>query len=207
MIDYNVLPAEEEILATVEAIRERGFTVELVETRADALDLLKHLIPDGAEVMTGASKTLQEIGLEEMLISGAHPWVNLKDALLAEQDPVIQMQLRRQNTLAEYYLGSVHAIAETGEMVFVSGSGSQLPAYAYGSPNVIWVAGIQKIVPTLDLAIQRVREYCLAQEDARMKSLGYPGSRISKLLIMEYESQAYNQRTTTLILVKESLGV
>ena len=65
--------------------------------------------------------------------------------------------MRRQGTLAEFFLGSVNALAETGELVFASGS--QLPAYAYNSGNVIWVAGAQKIAPTLhdDAARGRVR--------------------------------------------------
>src|SRR5688500_19278566 len=94
--------------------------------------------------------------------------------------------MRRQGTLAEYYLGSVNALAETGELVFASGSGSQLPAYAYTSRNVIWVAGAQKIAPTLDDALRRGREYVLPLEDQRMKSVGnQAGSRISSHLIIE----------------------
>jgi hypothetical protein len=206
VIDYTVLAAEEKVLRTADAIRARGIEVEIVETGADALAQITRMIPAGAGVMTGASQTLREIGLEDMLISKAHSWVNLKDELLAEQDMGKQMYLRRQSTLAEYYLGSVQAIAETGELVFASATGSQLPAYAYSSPNLIWVAGIQKIVPTLDEAIQRVRDYCFTQEDAKMKALGYPGSLLAKLLILEHETP-YNQRTAKLILVNEPVGV
>ncbi|HEX6034087.1 MAG TPA: LUD domain-containing protein [Anaerolineales bacterium] len=124
----------------------------------------------------------------------------------AEKDPVKQMAMRRQGTLAEYFLGSVTAIAETGELVFASGSGSQLPAYAYTSRNVIWVAGAQKIRLTLEDAIRRIREYVLPLEDQRMKSTGNPaGSRINRLLILENEP-AYLRRNLTLILVNQALG-
>lgn len=207
MIDYTLLAAEEQVLRTADAVRARGIEVEIVETGADALERVRRIIPAGASVMTGASQTLQDIGLEDVLISKDHPWVNLKDELLAEQDAVKQLHLRRQSTLADYYLGSVQAIAETGELIFASATGSQLPAYAYSSPNLIWVAGIQKIAPTLDEAIQRVRDYCFAQEDAKMKARGYPGSLLGKLLIFEYETTAYNHRTATLILVNEPVGV
>jgi len=156
--------------------------------------------------MTGASITLQQIGFEEVLISKAHPWVNLKDELLAEKDPARQAELRRKSILAEYFLGSVHAIAETGEIVIASATGSQLPSYAFSSPNVIWVAGAQKITPTLDDAIRRVREYNFPRENQRMKDMGYPGSMIGKLLIFERESP-YLNRHITLILVKEAVGV
>lgn len=203
---YDTLPAPERVQRTVAAVNGRGINAELVQTKEDALERLKALIPPGCVVMTGASVTLQQIGFEEILISGDHPWRNFKADLLAEKDPVKQSAMRRQGTLAEYFLGSVNALAETGELVFASGSGSQLPAYAYSSRNVIWVAGAQKITPTLEDAMRRVREYVLPLEDQRQKSLGnQAGSRINRILIIEGEP-AYLRRDVTLILVNEVLG-
>jgi hypothetical protein len=206
MMDYGTLPEIEQVHRTVEAVNARGVHAELVETKEAALERIKALIPPGCVVMTGSSVTLQQIGFEEILISGDHPWRNFKDDLLAEKDPTKQAAMRRQGTLAEYYLGSVNALAETGEIVFASGSGSQLPAYAYTSRNVIWVAGAQKITPTLDDALRRVREYVLPLEDERQKSLGNKaGSRINRLLIIEGEP-AYLRRNVTLVLVNQILG-
>ena len=203
---YDTLPAPERVQRTVEAINARGIHTELVETKEEALERVKGLIPPGCVVMTGGSVTLQQIGFEEILISGDHPWRNFKADLLAEKDPVKQSAMRRQGTLAEYFLGSVNALAETGALVFASGSGSQLPAYAYTSRNVIWVAGTQKIAPTLEDAMRRVREYVLPLEDQRQKSLGNKaGSRINRILIIEGEP-AYLRRNLTLILVNQVLG-
>jgi len=95
---------------------------------------------------------------------------------------------------------------ESGELVFASGSGSQLPAYAYSSRNVIWVSGAHKITPTLDDALRRVREYTLPLEDERQKKFGNKtGSYIGRILIFEYEP-AFLRRNLTLILVNEALG-
>jgi LUD domain len=206
MMSYDTLPQPERVQRTVEAVNARGIHTELVETKEEALERVKALIPAGCVVMTGSSVTLQQIGFEEILISGDHPWRNFKADLLAEKDPVKQSAMRRQGALAEYYLGSVNALAETGELVFASGSGSQLPAYAYTSRNVIWVAGTQKIAPTLEDAIRRVREYVLPLEDQRQKSLGnQAGSRINRILIIEGEP-VYLRRNLSLILVNQVLG-
>ncbi|HET6596208.1 MAG TPA: lactate utilization protein [Anaerolineales bacterium] len=206
MMAYDTLPAPERVQRTVEAVNARGIHAELVETKEAALERVKALIPPGCVVMTGSSVTLQQIGFEDILIRGDHPWRNFKADLLAEKDPNKQSTMRRQGTLAEYYLGSVNALAETGELVFASGSGSQLPAYAYNSRNVIWVAGTQKITTTLDNALQRVREYVLPLEDERQKSLGNKaGSHINRVLIMEGEP-AYLRRNLNLILVNQVLG-
>ncbi|HEX6270789.1 MAG TPA: lactate utilization protein [Anaerolineales bacterium] len=206
MMDYDTLPAQERVQRTLASVNARGIHAELVETKEVALGRLRTIIPPGSVVMTGSSVTLKQIGFENILISGDHPWRNFKADLLAEKDPVKQSAMRREGTLAEYYLGSVNALAETGELVFASGSGSQLPAYAYTSRNVIWVAGAQKIAPSLEDALRRVRGYVLPLEDQRQKSLGNKaGSRINRILIIEGEP-AYLRRNLTLILVNQVLG-
>lgn len=206
-MDYAILPTLDRIQRTLEAVQARGIGAELVETKEAALaPRIQFMIPAGAVVMTGSSITLQQIGFEAVLISGQHPWRNFKADLLAEKDPAKQSAMRMQGTLAEYFLDSVNALAETGELVFASGSGSQSPAYAFTSRNVIWVAGAQKITPTLNDALQRIREYVLPLEDQRQKSLGNrAGSSIGRILILEREPP-YLRRNLTLILVNQALG-
>jgi len=201
---YDALASKDAVKKIMEAVKSRGIKPEFVNTKEDALKRLKELIPSGAEINMGTSTTLNEIGFIDLLKSGKHPWKNWKDVILEEKDVAKQMELRRKSVLSNYFLGSVHAVSETGEIVIASGSGSQLPAYIYTSNNVIWVAGIQKIVPTLNDAIKRVREYSLPMEDARMKREGYSGSTIGKLLIFEREINP--ARKMTLILVNEKLG-
>ncbi|KCZ71213.1 hypothetical protein ANME2D_03248 [Candidatus Methanoperedens nitroreducens] len=201
---YETLASEETVKRVMEAVGHRGISPEFVNTKEDALRRLQELIPPGAEIMTGGSTTLQEIGFVDLLKSGKHPWKNWKDMILAEKDEKKQNELRKRSVLSEYFLGSVHAIAETGELVIASATGSQLPSYVFTSRNVIWVAGTQKITPALDAAIKRVREHSLPLEDARMKREGYWGSTVGKLLIFERETDP--GRKLTLILVNEKLG-
>jgi L-lactate utilization protein LutB len=204
IMKYDTLASKEAVNKVMEVVKHRGINPEFVNTKEEALQRLKKLIPSDAEVMTGSSRTLEEIGFVDLLKSREHPWKNWKDIILAEKDEAKQMELRRKSVSSEYFLGSVHAIAETGEAVIASNSGSQLPSYVYTSKNVIWIVGTQKIVHTLEEAIKRVREYVFPLEDARMKSLGYPGSNISKLLIFQKEINP--GRKITLLLVNEKLG-
>jgi len=206
-MNYNSLPTPEHIQRTIEALRTRGVKGLLVETKEEALNQIQSMIPAGASVMTGASVTLQQIGFEALLIEGKHAWRNIKGEILAEKDPTKQTVLRKQGTLADYFLGSVHAITENGEILIASATGSQLSAYAYSSPNIIWVAGAQKITPTLESALQRVRNYVLPLEDQHMKQLHGKdaGSFIGKLMIFEREAP-YLHRNVNLVLVNEALG-
>ncbi len=206
-MNYNSIPSLNQIQKTMEAVKARGISVELVDSGEKTLARLQSLIPAGADVMTAGSTTLTQIGLDDLLISGKHPWNNIKNSILAEKDPVKQSHMRKQSTLTDYFLGSVHAIAETGELVIASATGSQLSSYVFSSSNVIWVAGAQKITPTLEEAIKRVREYVLPLENQRMKKVFGPnsGSFVGKLLIYEREAP-YLHRNVILLLVNEVLG-
>ncbi len=83
--------------------------------------------------MTGASATLDEIGFLQLLKLRTHQWKNLKTEITGEKDPVRQRGLRVRATAAQYFVGSAHAIAETGEIVVASASGNQIPAYEASS--------------------------------------------------------------------------
>ena len=99
----------------------------------------------------------------------------------------------------------LHPQTDIGQGGFSEDSGSQLPHIVFTSPNIIFVAGTQKIVPNLDEALKRLREYVLPLEDKRMKDVGMGGSAISKLLIFERE-QPFMKRKIRIILVGEKLG-
>ena len=51
--------------------------------------------------------------------------------------------------------------------------------------------------------MSRIKDYVFPLEDARTKSVGYPGSVIGKLMILEHE---YFAGRIKLIFVKEKLG-
>ncbi len=204
-MNYETLASIESITRTIAGLPARGMEGISVNTRAEALLKIKELIPAGASVMNGSSWTLEEIGFIDYLKAGTHGWNNLHEAILAEKDPAKQAVLRKQSVLSDYYLGSVHAVAETGELVIASNSGSQLPHLVFTSPNLILVVGAQKITPDLEMAVKRVREHTLPLEDARMKDVGMGGSAISKVLLFEQEP-SFMGRKVRVIFVNEKLG-
>ena len=200
---WTRLADEQTLENTRAALEKRGIHTEVAGTKAEALERLTALVPSGAEVMTGSSTTLDEIGFTEKLKLEQHEWKNLKAGILSEKDPGKQMDLRRRATFSEYYVGSAQAVTEEGEVVVASASGSQLAAYAFGAKNIVWVVGTQKVVKGTDEALRRVREHCLPLEIERMKGLGYPGSMIGKILLFERSSP---MQKANLIFVNEPLG-
>ena len=82
-------------------------------------------------------------------------------------------------------------------------SGSRVGAYPFTAKKLLLVAGVQKIVPTLNDAIKRIREYVLIRESERMQAVNGISSALGKWVILEHE---FSPERTTLILVKEALG-
>ncbi len=202
---YNNLASPESITKTTTALKDNGFNPIVVNTKEEALAKIKELIPAGVSVMNGSSQTLTQIGFVDYLKSGQHGWNNLHDAILKETDETKKATLRKQSSLSDFYLGSVHALSETGALVIASASGSQLPHLVFTSPNIILVVSTQKITPTLEEAVKRLKEYVFPLENARMQSVGMGGSVIAKTLILEKEP-TFMGRSFNIILVNEILG-
>ena len=199
------MPPEERarVERVLAAIETRGFAGVFVPDRHAALAKVLDLIPKGAGVAHGTSTTLEEIGLVDLLKRPSSGYRYLNDEWRAENDAAKRGRLRvRLSVEADVYLGSVQAVCETGEALGADQSGSRQAFYTYGPSRVIWVAGINKIVPEVAAGIRRIREVALPREDARMKSVGATGSAVGKLVIYEQERPG----RITLVLVGESLG-
>ena len=177
---------ESVIQRTMRALSERNMPAVVSENGEHALQLLKDMIPEGAEVFNSTSETLDTIGYSEYLHNNPR-YRNLHDEVAEETDPERLRETRRLATVSEYIIGSVQAIAETGEIVVASGSGSQLGAFIFGAKYVILVAGTQKICPTLSDAIDRTRGYTLDRHDEWLQAQGRGARPVGKLAILENE--------------------
>ena len=204
-MNYTELASKEAVDKTVAALTAHSFMPEVLPTKEAALARIKELVPAGSSVMNGASVTLDQIGYVEYLKSKQHGWSNIHDTILEETDEAKKADLRKMGVISDFYMGSVHAVTEDGQMLIASNSGSQLPHLAYTSPNLILVVSTQKIVPTITDAFDRVEKHILPLEDARMKKvLGY-GTAHNKTLILHAENPAIGRKVHVL-LVEEVLG-
>lgn len=204
-MNYAQLPSSESINHAVIELSKHNLEAIVVETKLEALAKIKELIPAGSSVMNGSSVTLEEIGFVDYLKSGDHDWNNLHAAIVTATDPSIQSNLRKQASISEYYLGSVQAVTQTGELLIASNTGSQLPNIVFNSTNLIFVIGLQKLVPNLATAIERLEEYVIPLEDEHSKSKWGVGTAANKILIIKGEN-AHMGRKVRVILVKEKLG-
>ena len=199
--EFARLASEEQIATAVAALTANGMTAEVVANGAEARSRVLDLLPEGAEVFTSMSRTLDTLGLSAEINDSSryHP---LRPQLKALDRERQGREWRRLQSSPEYVVGSVHAMTEQGQVLIASASGSQLASYVFGASHVIWVVGAQKIVRDLEEGLRRVREYSYPLEHERIQALGMPGSFVAKILLVERERPG----RISVLLVKEALG-
>jgi YkgG family uncharacterized protein len=203
MADFTEPATEAQLTAIAERLRERNFEVVVVDDAAQAKAEVMKRLPDGAEVHSAKSKTLEDIGVfSELNESDRYDFLRKKLFKLDRKTQAREM--RKLVSAPDFELGSVHAITEAGELVEASASGSQMGPYSGSSGQLILVVGSQKIVKDLDAAMRRIREHVLPYEDARLREQMGVGTKICRVLILE---QDYVAGRTTVILVRKPVGV
>lgn len=195
---------------TIASLRKRGFSVVYFDTAAEAADYLDRSI-DGKTIGVGGSVTLQEMGLYDKLSTHNQMfwhWYASPDVSMQET--------HRMAATAQIYLSSANAIAATGEILNIDGTGNRVASTLYGHEKVYIVAGVNKIAENYDAALWRARNIASpknAQRLAKKTPCALKGDkcydcsspeRICRGLVVLWEPMLSME--TEIVLVGESLG-
>jgi L-lactate utilization protein LutC len=175
----------------------------IVSDASQARDAVLERLPAGAEVHAGKSNTLQEIGVTPVLAADGK-YNYLRNIYLKMDRETQKQEIRKLIAAPDYMLGSVSAVTRDGILVAASATASQLGPYAVGGGKVILVVGSQKVVPDLDSAFARIREYVLPWEDSQVQAAMGINSFVGKILIIEREWVAGR---ITVLLVQQPVGI
>jgi hypothetical protein len=197
-------PAREETLQGVaERLRERNIEAVIVDDGAAARAVVLERVPKGAEVYSAKSKTLQDAGILDA-IQAQGEYDALRPRYMKMDRKTQMREIRKLIGAPDYMLGSVQALTEDGRLVVASATANQIGPYANTAGKVILVVGAQKIVPDLDTALRRIREYVLPWEDEQVRKVLASGSFVAKILIIEREAIAGRM---TVVLVRQPIGI
>ena len=188
-----------------------GYKVSCFATKEEAADYLNRSI-DGTSVGIGGSRTVNELGLYELL--SGHNEVYWHDRAAAEGKDV--PQVRGQAAQAKVYLSSVNGLAETGEIINIDGRGNRVASTLYGHEKVYLIVGQNKIAPDYDSALFRARNVA-GPKNARRLGVKTPCAvkadkcynckspeRICRALVVFWENLL--GADTEIVLVQEDLG-
>lgn len=187
---------------TADALRAKGYDVHIETDLASAKEIVLGLVPEGSEVGSGASQTLEETGIRAE-IEGSGRFDPVRPKLWAMDRETQMREIRKLGAAPDVWLNSVHALTEDGSFVVASFGGSQIGPIVSGAGKVILVIGAQKIVPDLPTAFRRVQEYSYPLEDARLRATYGMGSSVNKVLVVNGE---YMPDRISVVLVPTAIG-
>ena len=129
-----------DIEKTIKALERNKFVVHYFETGAEAVAYLKNRIQNKC-VAIGDSRTLLEIGVHDALSEVNEDITDIQRPLPGEsfRDTALRTMGR------DVFLTSVNALSQTGEMVNIDGTGNRVAASLFGSQEVFFVLGVNKI--------------------------------------------------------------
>ncbi len=200
--EFEKLASDARIERTRKALEANGIQVMVAENGAEAKRMFCELVPDGSEVFLGASVTLEQLGIKE-IIEKSGRFDAVRPRMFALNRETQAREIRKLGGAPDYAAGSVHAVTENGQVLIASKTGSQLGPYASGAGKVVWVVGAQKLVKDLEEAFRRLYEYDVPREEVHMQELYHTGTAPNKILIVNGEVRPGR---ITMIIVKEELG-
>jgi hypothetical protein len=186
-----------------EALRSHNIEAIVVADREQARNAVLEMIPDGAEVHWGKSRTLEETGIVEALMEPGR-YDAVRPRVFAMDRETQGREIRKLQSSPDFMLGSVAAVTEEGALVAASAASSQLAGYAYGGGRLILVVGAQKIVPDLDAALARIGDVVYPWENAQVRDRLGRDTIIAKVLVIFGE---WLDGRTTVVLVREPVGI
>ena len=141
-------------------LEKNNFEVFIAANATAAGELVMNtLLPaSGAKsVSYGGSMTMKAAGLHEALAVVPGVEVLRPDApnITAEE----KVELRRHGLLADLYISGTNAVTEDGHLVNLDMIGNRVAAITFGPRQVVILVGRNKIVPDLNAAIYRIKEY------------------------------------------------
>ena len=134
-------------------LKSRHFEAYYCSGREEALEKALELIPKGATVGWGGALSAQQIGLISALKSGGyHPFD--RDSAATPED---RERIMKQCLTAQFFVTGANALSLDGQMVNIDGNGNRVGAIVYGPEKVLVIAGINKVMDTLEAAVNRAR--------------------------------------------------
>lgn len=136
----------------VQNLKSRHFEAYYCATAAEALDKALEIIPKEATVGWGGAMSAEQIGLQDALRARNKVF----DRYSAPTPEEFNARMK-QSLLADVFITGANAISMDGQMVNIDGLGNRVAAIVYGPDSVVVVAGMNKVVDTLEDAVTRAR--------------------------------------------------
>jgi len=135
-------------------LKKNGFQAHFIRSAEEATDFVLEMVQNHTHFGFGGSATTRYLDLPGILERQGKTvydhWNPPGDAT--------DIEMRLKQGRCECFICSANAISETGEIINVDGVGNRTNAMTFGCPNVIIIAGINKVACDMAGAFRRIRE-------------------------------------------------
>lgn len=152
-----------------ETLTENNFEVFVAQNTDEAKSIvLEKIIPEIApkSVSWGGSLTFVATGLYDILKNNND--LSVLDTYDKTLSPEESLERRRQSLLVDLFITGSNAVTESGQLVNLDMFGNRVGALTFGPKNVIILVGRNKIVPDLDEAMFRIKNYAAPVNTMRL---------------------------------------
>ena len=153
MTEFQKKYYEKRAQVLIKNLHSRHFDAYYCDNKEEALAKALELIPEGVSVGWGGALSAQQIGLIDAVRQGNYTAID-RDVVA---DPVEKAKVMKQALLADVFIAGANALSMDGQMVSIDGNGNRVGAIIYGPDSVIIVAGMNKVVDSLEDAVRRAR--------------------------------------------------
>jgi hypothetical protein len=164
--NYSQWIGQKQAEKCIENLKKHGFEALFFHNCAEARAHVLKTISEYDSFGFGGSDTTRKLDIIDTL---KHQKKVIYDHWENDLSPEMSLKIRRSQSVCDCFFCSANAISMTGEIVNVDGVGNRTNAMSFGPGKVMIIAGINKLTPDLESALQRVRNVA---GPMRAKSLG-----------------------------------
>lgn len=133
-------------------------------TSKEAVEKALSLMPEGASLTWGGSVTLAECGLMDAIHEKSYVLIDRAAAKTPEE----AREIYGKQVMADFFLMSSNAITVDGELVNIDGNSNRVACLCCGPKNVIVIAGMNKVVSTVEEGVDRVHNFAAPPNTVRL---------------------------------------
>ncbi len=165
-MDKNKFQARKNLAQTmIKNLEKRNMEGFFAGTKEEAVALImEKFLVAGKSVCFGGSMSLTESGLMEELKRSDCILYDRTTAKTSEE--LREMKANMINS--DYFLMSTNAITTDGELVNIDGRGNRVSYLCYGPEHVIILAGMNKVVSSIEDGVRRVRDIASPPNTVRL---------------------------------------
>jgi L-lactate utilization protein LutB len=151
-----------------DVLESNNFEVHIAENVDAAKKIVREIVPrTGAKSISwGGSVTYVQTGLYQELKD--YPGIEVLDTYEKGVPPEEMLERRRRSLLVDLFVTGTNAVTETGKLVNLDMTGNRVAGITFGPRNVIILVGRNKVVPDIEDAMLRIKNYAAPANAMRL---------------------------------------